>query len=220
MKRSFKGSVAVVLLAGAGMAMTLPVLAQNAPPSTAPGAGAQAQGAGPGAGGGMMQGRGMLGGFDFTRFDADGDGKITAEEFMAARAAEAAALDANGDGKLTQDELVAHEMRKAQTRIEARVKARIAAQDTDGDGALSAAELAARPMPARMFERLDADGDGTVTTEEAQTMRDRMRGEGGRGDGKGRGGNDEDGWHRGGMGMRGHHDGDHEGHRMMWPWNN
>jgi len=203
MKRSFKGSVAVVLLAGAGLAMTLPVLAQTAPDAGAPAAGAPAQGAG-----GPMMGR-MGGGFDFTRFDADGDGKVTTEEFNATRNAGVAALDADGDGKLTLEELVAHEMRGVQARVEARVKARIAAQDADGDGALSAAELAVRPMPARMFQRLDADGDGAVSTEEVRAMQDRMHKQM-RGDDRGRRGDDRgkrgEGWrgHHGHPGMDGH----------------
>lgn len=143
--------------------------------------------------------------FDFKRFDADGDGKVTLAEIQSGRAGVAKALDANGDGKLSAEELVAAEMDQAKARIEAQVKARIAAQDSDGDGLLSAAELATRPMPAKMFERLDANKDGAVSADEMAAMRakmeERMQGRRGgergeRGDNRGRGGDDGHRWFR------------------------
>lgn len=190
MKPNFKNTVMALILGGAGVAMALPVHAQSegsAPPA------ADAQARGP-----MAM---------FAQFDTDGDGKVTEAEFNAARASRAAELDANGDGKISADELVAQEMKDAQARIEARVKARIEAQDSDGDGMLSASELAADRMPARMFTRMDADGDGAVSMEEMQARGDKMRGQG-RGDkgarfGRGHGERGGQGFNCDGMQSRG-----------------
>jgi Ca2+-binding EF-hand superfamily protein len=195
MKRTLKQTIVAALMAGTALAVAVPVVAQqmNGQPPVM----AQAQdGTGPVGQGPMgrpgMGGQGPMGqgpmvdapmggpmggpmmGFDFKDFDADGDGKVTAEEIAAKRAAEAAALDANGDGKLSAEELVAADMRKAQLRAEARVKARIAAQDTDGDGMLSAAELALPRGPQGMFDRFDANDDGAVTEDELAALQARM----------------------------------------------
>ena len=161
MQANFKNTVAAIILGSVSLAVAIPALAQSqdtAPPA----AGAQTQGP-------MAA---------FAEFDTDGDGKVTEAEFAAGRAAAAAELDSNADGKISEEELVAQELKKAQARIEARVKARIAAQDSDGDGMLSAAELATRQMPERMFSRMDANGDGAVSAEEMQARRDTMRGQG------------------------------------------
>ncbi|MFD2173843.1 EF-hand domain-containing protein [Rhodobacter lacus] len=129
----------------------------------------------------------MAGGWakpDLTRFDADGDGKVTLAEIRAKRAEMTKSIDADGDGLLSADELVAAELARMKERVEARVKARIAAQDADGDGKLSAAELASPPMPVRMFERLDANNDGVLSADEIanapQMMPHRGHGHGGR----------------------------------------
>lgn len=188
------------------------------------------QGYGPvGQGGPMMADDAPLGGawprIDLKRFDANGDGKISLDEIQAGRKAEAAALDANGDGKLSADELVAGEMRRIQTRVEARVKARIEALDTDGDGMLSAAELAMPPAPSRMFERFDANNDGVLSDDELAAARPMMQpGQGRiglRGERMGRGGYDCD--LRGGRGdwggrggMMGGQNGPRDGSGPRW----
>lgn len=171
MKPTLRNAFTAMLLAGTSLAMAVPVLAQDtAAPVTPPAA----------MGGGQMMGRHMMDDmrgpmFDFARYDADGDGKVTQDEIRAARAAEATALDANADGKISAEELVAQEMATVQAGIEARVKARVAAQDSDGDGLLSAAELADRPMPMMVFERMDADNDGAISAEEMTAAKDRMQ---------------------------------------------
>lgn len=147
----FKSTLLASLLAGAALSAA-PALAQDAPPPA-----------------------GEFPRFDLSRFDTDGDGKVSLDEIAQARKAEAAALDANSDGKLSYDELVAGELREIRPRIEAKVKARIEALDADGDGQLSAAELATPPSAGKMFERFDADHDGVVTRDEIRAARDAMR---------------------------------------------
>lgn len=162
-------------------------------------------GAGPMGGAGMMGQMGGADMGDgpmsmmFDRFDTDGDGTVTKEEIAAKRAADAVALDANGDGKLSAEELVAADLRRMQQRVEERVKARIAAQDIDGDGMLSAAELAMPDMPAMMFQRLDANGDGALDKDELAAAKARKQGRMAE-----RGGHSHDGKHMGGHmgGMR------------------
>ena len=136
---------------------------------------------------GEMRGMGPMAAFDFAAVDADADGKITAEEFAAHRAAETAALDTDKDGLISAAELAAHRMRGMEARATAQAEAMVARLDSDGDGKLSAAELATRPMPARMFDRLDADGDGAVSAAEMEAAKARMaEAPRGRGDGQGK----------------------------------
>jgi Ca2+-binding EF-hand superfamily protein len=190
--------ISAIVLAAVSGAFVAPAFAQDAPVDT-PNRGAVER----------QMGRENGPKFDFSAFDTDGDGKITAEEFTAARTAKAAALDANNDGKISADELVARDMEQMQKRAEMRAKRMIEARDTDGDGLLSASELATRSMPKNVFDRLDADNDGTVTQEEVDAMKAKMadhRDRGGRHD-KG----DRDG-KRGHDGDRGH-DGKRDGHK-------
>lgn len=169
-------------------------------------------GAMPGANpGGMMGGMGGMGaGPDFAAIDADGDGRLTAEEVRAHRAAEIEGLDADGDGFLSAEELAAHSMRMAETRAQQHADRMLQRLDADGDGRIGVAEMMlAQHGGMDMIARFDADGDGAVTADEIaefraqrQGRRDEMRGH--------RGGYDHDGrgHDRAGRGDRGHgHDG-------------
>lgn len=66
----------------------------------------------------------------FNRYDKDRDGKVTREEYLAARRKAFAKLDTNGDGRLSFDEWAI----KATTKF--------ASADKDGSGAMNAAEFA------------------------------------------------------------------------------
>lgn len=121
------------------------------------------------------------------RFDANGDGALQLAELPAPMQARLGAADADHNGVIATTELTAH--------MEARRAERLARADTDHDGTVSAEEAAAgrghgfgrgrgfgrggrgghAPDPARMIQRLDANGDGTLqVTELPAPMRARM----------------------------------------------
>ena len=106
------------------------------------------------------------------KLDANGDGKVTLEEFEAPRLDAArqrfAELDVNGDGSVTLDEF--------QARSQAMLQRRFAALDTDHDGELSTEELGAgrhwgRGRHAERGSRIDTDGDGAWSFAELQAVR-------------------------------------------------
>lgn len=142
---------------------------------------------GPGRMGDMMgEGPGGFALMQFDAIDADKDGKITAAELDAHRAAQVTALDANGDGKIGVDELKARQMAAMEQRATDRATRMMERMDSDGDGFLSAAELATPAAPARMFDRLDTDGDGAVSRAEAEAAQARMAERRGHRDGHGK----------------------------------
>lgn len=139
---------------------------------------------------------------DFATTDANKDGKVTPEEFAAARTAAATAIDADKDGLISADELAAMHLKAMEARIKEHTARMIADLDTDGDGKLSAAEFATPPVPADAFTRADTNKDGAIDQAEADAMA--QRGPDGKGD---RGG-------RGDRGGKGHHGGKHHGGQM------
>jgi len=102
---------------------------------------------------------------NFDLMDADGDGRITAEEQAQFHSQQFSAADQNGDGTLSFEEFQDHvQARRAQMR-QWRMQQRFQRMDQDGDGKLSSEE-----MPGARFGgilRLDANGDGVVTKDEA-----------------------------------------------------
>jgi Ca2+-binding EF-hand superfamily protein len=119
--------------------------------------------------------RGRGGGMhSLDRADANNDGAITRDEFLARPAQMFDRLDANNDGVISADERPQRRERGERgERGERRDRADRQNPDTDGNGTFSRAEFAA--MGAHMFERLDANSDGRVTQEEAQAARSRHR---------------------------------------------
>ena len=102
------------------------------------------------------------------RFDADKDGKITAQEWEAGHAGRFAEMDADGDGDLTAAEMEAyHEKRRAERRE--RMRQRL---DTNQDGKVTADEMAARYK--QMFSRLDENGDEVISPDEMPRHRGKM----------------------------------------------
>jgi Ca2+-binding EF-hand superfamily protein len=102
------------------------------------------------------------------RADANNDGNITRDEFLARPNQMFDRMDDNDDGVIAADERPQRGDR-AGRRGEGRPS-----RDADGDGNISRAEFAA--MGAHMFERLDANDDGNVTREEAEAARPHRRG--------------------------------------------
>jgi Ca2+-binding EF-hand superfamily protein len=130
------------------------------------------------------------------RYDADGSGDISLQEFQAGGDTLFARLDADGDGRLSPEELAAarewhgHPDRRqrdaspAEAERHGRMRAgRFARMDTDGDGYISRAEF----EDARMarFSALDANGNSVIDADELPARGQRGPGQrDGRGYGK------------------------------------
>ena len=99
--------------------------------------------------------------------DTNKDGKVSADEHVAAAKQMFDTMDANKDGNVTADEMeAAHERvtgRKA-TKSDMSAADKIKVIDTDGDGVLTAEEHA-RGSRA-MFEKMDTDKDRFLTKDE------------------------------------------------------
>ncbi|WVZ72149.1 hypothetical protein U9M48_020658 [Paspalum notatum var. saurae] len=135
----------------------------------------------------------------FSRFDADGDGRISPSELAAVSRAiapppssshgrrEVAAmmeeLDADRDGFVDLGEFAAFhagDAGRADAEVEAELRAAFDVYDVDGDGRITAAELGkvlarigegcAAEDCERMIAGVDADGDGCVGFEEFKKM--------------------------------------------------
>jgi Ca2+-binding EF-hand superfamily protein len=114
----------------------------------------------------------------FTALDTDEDGKITTEEFAAAKAKRFAEADADGDGLLSTEEMSAMALKMRDQARETRAQKRSARMveklDSDSDGKLSLEELAAAPGPERMLTKLDSDADGALSRDELAALKDKM----------------------------------------------
>lgn len=94
-----------------------------------------------------------------TSADANNDGNITREEFLARPTEMFERLDADDNGVISASERPQRGERGERGDRPERVN-----PDTNGDGQLSQAEFTA--MGAGLFERFDANDDGSVTREE------------------------------------------------------
>ncbi|MGH6952391.1 MAG: hypothetical protein ACREH4_16125, partial [Vitreimonas sp.] len=118
-------------------------------------------------------GRGGRGGMHGLRgADANNDGNITRDEFLARPLEHFDRLDANNDGVIGAAERPQRPERQAQG--ERRERADRPDADANRDGQFSRTEFAA--MGTRMFDRLDANSDGQVTRAEAEAARPHRRG--------------------------------------------
>lgn len=114
----------------------------------------------------------------FERTDADSDGTVTADEFVAAGTERFANADADGDGNITAEEMAEAMMRE---HLQRRAERMIERFDTNEDGSLSISEIEDRQR--KMFALADRDNSGAIEEDELR---------------KGRGG--RDGHHRNGYG--------------------
>jgi Ca2+-binding EF-hand superfamily protein len=114
------------------------------------------------------EGRG--GGWMMKRFDADGDGMISLQEFQAAGNAMFARLDADGDGRVSAEEWAAARPGRGWADGERRGQREAGAGPRGEDRAVHRAERMAQYRAAR-FANLDADGDGYVSRAEFDEAR-------------------------------------------------
>ena len=98
------------------------------------------------------------------QYDLNGDGKITREEFMAARAVCFARYDTSGDGMLTRAEV----KNSFPPPMADRIDAELPRLDLDGDGLISREEFDRESD--RLFRQLDTNGDGVIAGTELSTM--------------------------------------------------
>ena len=101
------------------------------------------------------------------RFDKNGDGAITFNEFAPLHERIFSRLDRNSDGFITQAEFV-----QVKGADKARRVAGFARLDKDGNKTLSQAEFVG--LAPGMFARMDLNGDGRLTPEEIMSARQKM----------------------------------------------
>ena len=118
--------------------------------------------------------------------DANKDGVLDLKEYLAVQKKEFARMDANGDGKLTPQEFAAPRREGARTKRPAEgragqgqgIKKLFDNADANGDGKLSPDEAPAQI--GNRFDMIDSDGDGFITLQEIQQVMRARRGGGGR----------------------------------------
>ncbi|MEZ5895007.1 MAG: hypothetical protein R3C51_01280 [Parvularculaceae bacterium] len=94
----------------------------------------------------------------FSRFDADGDGKVAVSELDEKHKAFIEKADADNDGYITQDEMKTLRDERRSERQARRFP------DANGDGAVDWSEYEASAK--ERFDKLDADGDGSLSQDE------------------------------------------------------
>lgn len=116
---------------------------------------------------GALAGGHKMSGGHWDRLDANGDGKITADEMDARQAELFADADANGDGAITREEMMAfHKARRAE-----HMRERMG--DANGDGVVDRKEFMA--AAEAHFKELDKNGDGVISEDELSAPRERHR---------------------------------------------
>ncbi len=98
--------------------------------------------------------------------DADGDGIVTREEFINARATFFPNFDKDGSGDLSKDEFVESMTEVIGSGFRARMA--YGQVDSNGDGRLTLEEWNA--IPPRAFDRADENEDGQLTPDEIEKV--------------------------------------------------
>ena len=112
------------------------------------------------------EGQGIGPGLVISDIDADSDGRISKDEYVAYRDREFERFDRNGDGSLSPaDFLRASTYRRALGDLEGQ----LGQADTNGDGLLSRQELHAAPTV--IFDRADTSRNGYLSQSEIAAAR-------------------------------------------------
>jgi Ca2+-binding EF-hand superfamily protein len=98
----------------------------------------------------------------FEQADANHDGKVSKDEFLAARAAQFSSFDRNGDGFIDEQDFPKRLMSMSQAH--ARFAEMLKQFDTNNDGRISREEFAQGPTP--IFDLADTDHDGVLNAQE------------------------------------------------------
>jgi Ca2+-binding EF-hand superfamily protein len=98
----------------------------------------------------------------FEHADTNHDGKVTKEEFLAARAAQFSSFDRNGDGFIDDQDFPKRIM--AMSQAHARFAEMLKQFDANGDGRISQQEFSQGPTP--IFDQADTDHDGVLNAQE------------------------------------------------------
>ena len=130
-----------------------------------------------------------------------GSGRITLADFQARRVERLMKADANGDGKISKDEFAAYMRQRFAARggdddTDALIDRMFSRQDKNGDGFITKDEI--QQSAAEQFGRLDADHKGYITSDQMREGRGGGEGHWGGGQGQGDGQNGGQGGGQGG----------------------
>ena len=113
----------------------------------------------------------------FEEMDANKDGKVTKDEFLASHdkmtGARFGRLDKNGDGSIGKDEIPAPPPGAGGEGGRPRFMPDLSKMDKDGNGSISKDEFTAgsKEMGLERFGKMDKDGDGAISKEEVEAAR-------------------------------------------------
>ena len=102
------------------------------------------------------------------KWDANGDGRISLDEYLTAASARFAQIDAQNTGSVSADQIA--NSPKAHERIERRAEGLVQHLDKAGNGYVTQDEFVAAAKTR--FAKLDHNGDGKLTPDELMTPRD------------------------------------------------